>query len=103
MDMRREQTQGTENSSTRHGGETEDEMGINKDQAGKKRHAGVCLTGAYGNGLWQSCGFNTNCIWQSCGFNASPHLFSPPSQPLACYLDEQRVVRRLVEHDAHSA
>jgi hypothetical protein len=23
--------------------------------------------------------------------------------PIACYLDEQRVVRRLVEHDAHSA
>ena len=79
MDMRREQTQATENSSTRHGGETEDEMGINKDQAGKIiRHAGVCLTGAYANGLWQSCGFEANGLWQSCGFNARTPPISPP-------------------------
>jgi hypothetical protein len=31
-----------------HEGETE---GINDDQAGKKRHAGVCQTGAYANSM----------------------------------------------------
>jgi len=47
MDMRRE-SKSRGRKTAAHEGETE---GINDDQAGKKRHAGVCQTGAYANSM----------------------------------------------------